>query len=415
MYEKLKDIFNAVAIKNLAAVDIPKQSSLSRGSNQHEIGGLAKAGFANYLGKPKNGEVTSFKATMVYIGHSEEELYHCEDKVSWYDTRYRSPNRGPEFRLYYRTNDVTALLQEGDFFLIALTKQNSLLMVFTPPGSEQENQLRVLFGAAEAQSDKTLTGVDFNAHDLLLPVQTMLKQFGIELFTERSGDEERLQQILTQFGPSFPRTRDFSAFARHLTNETVDAEQDPDHILITWLDEEEHLFRLLERHIVAQRLQLGFGEHGDDVDEFIKFSLSVQNRRKSRAGHSFENHIEEVMRQNQLSFIRGGKTEGKQTPDFLFPGQSEYHDLSFPNSRLRMLGAKTSCKERWRQVLAEANRVDRKHLITLEPAISEDQTNQMDEMGLQLVIPSIIQRSYTSTQKEYLISFAEFIREVKEL
>lgn len=415
MYEKLKDIFNAVAIKNLTAVDIPKQSSQSKGSNQHEIGGLVKAGFASYLGKPQNGEVSSLKATMVYIGHSEEELFICEDRVSWYDTRYKSPNRGPEYRLYYRTNDVTALLQEGDFFLIALTKQNSLLMVFTPPDSEQENQLRVLFGAADAQSDSSLTSVDFNANDLLLPVQTMLSQFGIELFTERNGDQKRLQQILHKFGSSFPRTRDFSSFARHLTNESVDAQQDPDHVLITWLDEEEHLFRLLERHIVAHRLQLGFGEHGDDVDEFIKFSLSVQNRRKSRAGHSFENHIEEVLHQNQLNFIRGGKTEGKQTPDFLFPGQDAYHNSNFPNSRLRMLGAKTSCKERWRQVLAEASRIGRKHLITLEPAISEDQTNQMNEMGLQLVIPSVIQGTYTAAQNDYLMSFAEFIKEVKEL
>lgn len=156
---------------------------------------------------------------------------------------------------------------------------------------------------------------------------------------------------------------------------------------------------------------MGFGEHGDDVDEFIKFSLSVQNRRKSRAGHSFENHIEEVLHQNQLNFIREGKTEGKQTPDFLFPGQDAYHNSNFPNSRLRMLGAKTSCKERWRQVLAEASRIGRKHLITLEPAISEDQTNQMNEMGLQLVI----QGTYTAAQNDYLMSFAEFIKEVKEL
>lgn len=35
-----------------------------------------------------------------------------------------------------------------------------------------------------------------------------------------------------------------------------------------------------------------------------------------------------------------------------------------------MLGAKTTIKERWRQVLEEANRIERKHLITLEPAVS---------------------------------------------
>ncbi|QJR81075.1 hypothetical protein CA267_009930 [Alteromonas pelagimontana] len=164
-----------------------------------------------------------------------------------------------------------------------------------------------------------------------------------------------------------------------------------------------------------QRLKQGFGEHGDDVDEFIKFSLSVQNRRKSRAGHSFENHIEEILIRNSLNFIRGGKTEGKQTPDFLFPGQEAYYDQNFPDGRLRVLAAKTSCKERWRQVLAEANRVSLKHLMTLEPAISVDQTTQMKDMGLQLIVPTVIQRTYTSSQRDYLISFGTFIKETKDL
>ena len=42
-----------------------------------------------------------------------------------------------------------------------------------------------------------------------------------------------------------------------------------------------------------------------------------------------------------------------------------------------MLAAKTSCKDRWRQVLAEADRIRTKHLLTLEPAISKIQTAEM--------------------------------------
>ncbi len=33
-------------------------------------------------------------------------------------------------------------------------------------------------------------------------------------------------------------------------------------------------------------------------------------------------------------------------------------------------------QERWRQVLEEANRIERKHLITLEPAVSVDYTKR---------------------------------------
>ena len=42
-----------------------------------------------------------------------------------------------------------------------------------------------------------------------------------------------------------------------------------------------------------------------------------------------------------------------------------------------MLGAKSTCKDRWRQVLAEDEKISRKHLLTLEPGISEPQTHQM--------------------------------------
>ncbi len=54
---------------------------------------------------------------------------------------------------------------------------------------------------------------------------------------------------------------------------------------------EEILFRTFERHIIGDRLQKGFA---DDVDGFLSYSLSVQNRRKSRAGFSLENHLEVI-------------------------------------------------------------------------------------------------------------------------
>ena len=57
------------------------------------------------------------------------------------------------------------------------------------------------------------------------------------------------------------------------------AEDDPDAALIAWLDHEEALFRRLERRVVSTRIEAGFmNEDGTDVDGFISFSLSVQNR-----------------------------------------------------------------------------------------------------------------------------------------
>ena len=80
-----------------------------------------------------------------------------------------------------------------------------------------------------------------------------------------------------------------------------------------------------------------------------------------------------------------------------------------------MLGAKSTCKDRWRQVLAEAEKIERKHLVTLEAGISLAQTAEMQAKNLQLVVPSSVQPTYTSEQQEWLMSLGEFIGEVGRL
>lgn len=75
-----------------------------------------------------------------------------------------------------------------------------------------------------------------------------------------------------------------------------------------------------------------------------------------------------------------------------------------------MLGAKSTCKDRWRQVLAEADRIKGKHLLTLEAAISVHQTDEMASKNLQLVVPKSIHKTYTIQQQEWLMDVNSFIR-----
>lgn len=138
------------------------------------------------------------------------------------------------------------------------------------------------------------------------------------------------------------------------------------------------------REIIAERLSQGFD---GDVDGFFSFSLSVQNLRKSRVGLALENHLEVIFSDLGIRYSRGKVTENKSKPDFICPGQKEYVDSAFDSDNLTMLGVKFTCKDRWRQVLAEADRVTQKHLLTLETAISPNQTNEMEVKGLQLVVP----------------------------
>ncbi len=166
----------------------------------------------------------------------------------------------------------------------------------------------------------------------------------------------------------------------------------------------------LERHLAGERLRKGFmTSAGPDVDDFVQFSLSVQNRRKSRAGGAFGNHIEALLETHKIKYKREATTEKRNGPDFLFPGEVEYHNSSWPKDGLTKLAAKTSCKDRWRQVLAEADRIDVKHLLTLEPGISIAQTAEMKDQNLRLVLPEKLHASFRPEQLSDLMSVSGFL------
>jgi len=244
-----------------------------------------------------------------------------------------------------------------------------------------ERQVLWLFGIEESNERFTVSSIQGDANRQIgFAERTILETLGIE--TETEGAVKWVNVLLDKFGLSFPSTRVFSEFARK-TLPDISALDTPDETLLAWINQEEMLFRTLERHIVQIRIDKGF----TDVDDFVAFSLSVQNRRKSRIGFALENHLSEVFNQHGLSYSQGQVTENKARPDFIFPEIRQYHNPAFPVNRLTMLGSKSSCKDRWRQVLSEANKIEQKHLFTLEPGISQNQTDEMQDKKLQLVLP----------------------------
>lgn len=397
--EQLNNYFEGVAWKYLSAVDAE-----SKVSNQHELGGLVKAGFAQYLGAG-GADVARFPAKFILLAEDEEQSTSADGQVSWYDTRRGQPDRSPEFRLYYDGNPVTENLSAGMFLFIGKMKNGGLVLALTEKGSSSERQLRWLFGLSEADEQFAAKGIDDSVRSSWATLW-ILEQLGIDVVPR---DDDLLEKILNRFEGGFPATRLFSTFAREVAGD-ADVLPDPDNALVRMMDVEERLFRLLERHIVEQRLRLGF----DDIDTFISYSLSVQNRRKSRVGHAFEHHIEHILSAHKIRFDRAEYTENRSKPDFLFPGIVEYRSNDFPADGLTMLGAKSTCKDRWRQVLAEAKRISTKHLVTLEPAISPHQTDEMRMNQLQLVVPSPIHETFTVPQQDWLWSVQEFLVFVRE-
>ena len=398
---QLRDQFAGVGVKRLTAVDAePKRS------NQHEVG-TTQGMRQQFLGEAR----CEFPTYYVWFG-GEQEGFRAQGTATHYDAREMQPHRAAEWRLYYRANQVTEAMQEGDTLFLALTTDRRLLyFIVAPEGSTSERQLSWLFGLQPSGPSFVSREFAHHVRELDFAARYILDEIGIEF---EQPDAQRLDGIIEEFGLKFPRTAEFSKLAR-LTRPEVRAEDDPDSALVEWLSHEEALFRRLERRIVASRLEEGFVDRKGvtDVDGFIRFSLSVQNRRKSRMGQSLEHHIEAVFRAHAILYVRGAVTENNQRPDFLFPSEETYRKAETGHTCLTMLGAKSTCKDRWRQILAEAAKIPRKHLVTLEPGISDAQTTQMANSDLQLVVPRSIQGSYTDRQQDWLWDLEEFIRDVK--
>lgn len=399
----LSEYFEGVVAKRLSAVEADPGKS-----NQHEFNGVEA--LRHLLGKERQ---KNRPARFIWLGE-ENEGFSEDSLVTWYDAREDQRDRTAEYRLYFKANNpVMELASEGDLLIVAKRPGNELMIVVVPKGSTIENQLLWLFGISPGIEAKfefnefargTDTKIDFAA-------RFILDELAIEI---EEPEADKLDSLLVRFKGVFPSTKIFSAFARETLPE-VNPVDSPDKALLAWMNQEEKLFRRLERHIVADQLKKGFVAADEvDVDGFIGFSLSVQNRRKARVGFALENHLEQIFRAHDVRYSRGAVTENNAKPDFLFPGDKEYHDKAFPEPRLSMLGVKSSCKDRWRQVLSEAARIQVKHLLTLEPGISENQTEEMSANRLQLVLPKGIHETYRERQQAWLMDVGEFIKLVHE-
>jgi hypothetical protein len=167
------------------------------------------------------------------------------------------------------------------------------------------------------------------------------------------------------------------------------------------------MFRSIEEMHVLPRLKQGF----TSVDEFVEYSHSINNRRKSRSGRSLELHVGEILREERVPFSHGQISEGNKKPDFIFPSVEAYGLRKQP---LWMLAAKTTCKDRWRQILNEADLIPRKHLITLQEGVSMNQFREMQEAGVTLVVPGPLHDRYPKTVRPELLTFESFVSLVRE-
>ena len=229
-----------------------------------------------------------------------------------------------------------------------------------------------------------------------------------------------IQKFIDTLTVDFPLSDVMSAAARdiqnHVYNHLEYIRTNPDRKIIEWTNTEYALFRAIEHARYGDKISRGFAT----VDEFITMANMVLNRRKSRAGKSLEHHLSAIFDGNDIQYTAQAVTEGNKKPDFLFPSQAAYHNAAFPTDKLISLAAKTTCKDRWRQVINEADRLRGlpKYLCTLQQGISPAQMDEMQAENVILVVPRPYIASYPADRRDRIwtvTKFVDYVREVEAL
>ncbi len=229
-------------------------------------------------------------------------------------------------------------------------------------------------------------------------------------------EQAAIDEFINSLTLEFPSSDVMSSAARMISykaliNRAITV-TDPDKVILQWVDQEYKLFRALEQARYGQTVVSGFST----VDDFVTFANKVLNRRKSRAGKSLEHHLAAVFDENQIQYTAQAITEGNKRPDFIFPSETAYHDFYFPVNRLTVLAAKTTCKDRWRQILNEADRLrdGRKYLCTLQQGISAMQMDEMEAERVTLVVPKAYISTYPRDKQDRIWPLRKFVDYVKE-
>jgi hypothetical protein len=151
----------------------------------------------------------------------------------------------------------------------------------------------------------------------------------------------------------------------------------------------------------------------DELPAIDALMLSASQQRKSRAGYSYEHHIEAMLGDGNIPFEKQVVLVSKKRPDFILPS------LEFIDSRKDgagaglILSAKTTLRERWKQVEREMEG-RRLFLTTVDENIAASAIKDMASFGVHLVIPESLRKSKETEYEGHdnVLSFHEFCEQI---
>lgn len=323
-------------------------------------------------------------------------------KIKWQDDFHTESSF-----TYYESKNELRVTRFGRGFPFLNPDQTGALFVFT---KQSEDDYSGYFLETEEEIEEFLNAFGISPTETNMLIDTGKVQ-------PETQEKIAIQQFIAGLSEEFPASDIMSAAAREIQTKAYNHAEfirtNPDKKIIDWTNMEYSLFRALEYARYGDIITKGF----QSVDEFVKVANMVLNRRKSRAGKSLEHHLSAIFDGNEIEYTAQAVTEGNKKPDFIFPSQEAYHNLGFSTDYLVSLAAKTTCKDRWRQVLNEANRLrDKpKYLCTLQQGISGAQMDEMQTENVILIVPKPYIKAYPLDRQERIWTLSRFVQYIKEI
>jgi len=138
----------------------------------------------------------------------------------------------------------------GDLLIIAKCSDDTLLAIVVEKDTAIERQLLWLFGFSDSEFPKFSVRAEMETGQdrINFAARVILEQIGIGIEEEAP---DYLEQMLAQFGKTYPKAELFSAYARKTLND-ISSLDSPDGALITWMEHEEILYRTFENHLLCE-------------------------------------------------------------------------------------------------------------------------------------------------------------------
>lgn len=373
----------------------------------------SKKAYCKFLSANDTGLTRSHQAG-IYISKSSNPILfnepgtRGENKKEWVKVKWQDDFETDTCFIYYGrgTRNEYRITNFGQSFPFLHPEYTGALFVFTK--CDDKNYKAYILNSEE-DIDQFLNAFG------LSPTETN-KLIDVVQIREETPEQLAIQKFIAGLTVDFPLSEKISAAARKIQNCIYDHLEfictNPDHKIIEWTNTEYALFRAIEHARYGDAIARGF----TSVDEFITMANMVLNRRKSRAGKSLEHHLSAIFDGNGITYTAQAVTEGNKKPDFIFPSQAAYHNMAFPTNKLISLAAKTTCKDRWRQIINEADRLrDKpKYLCTLQQGISPAQMDEMQRENVILVVPKPYIAAYPADRQDRIWTLSKFVTYVRE-